>query len=1417
MRGAKEKRGAVLIVVMAVLMVLALLATTFASLQGLERQVARNYLDGVRAKQLARAGVEFGYSRLLEGLNAGQLGNPQFLKSLQYFGNDTLEVGTSPALLNVDLGIAMNPSLACEATGGSTSGPLEAPQNPTDANITPRNIWVRHPSSTTPIQVGFSGLMDSGSYGIYGDSFSLNVRDASAMIYVNDGVNESTTYGSVTRNLRRVLKRLGEAPTVGVMNLGDLIINNRPTGGYKTKRELQSILGTTNYQKVSRFITCHAWVDGNVANPVPFSGNAGVLSYYNSWFVAGTTTGTNHLYRGAPTRYRYGWRKNMLNMLVPGSPNNAVSGGSAAPGLAPATGMTHAIYGIDEVFPRWIEMTSRAPINLNSASKEVLMALLADVHGIWVVERLRNNPPSGSDTSGGWWWSGGGGANVGTWNAVGHTYDAGGIDDGDQFGFLVTSDPIKPPATSGPNSASWIADELIACRNKATGPNSGTNYAAMPFGGPFRTWRQFDLFVDHLVDELVVYDTRTDVGTHPYFCYSSSATDAYGNTGGAMASGFQLNMYRRIGSQAIADAIKANFNPNLHLNEINPDENLKRLIDKTDLVVNSTEGTFVPTGHYEIESLGRVVRPQGSPANALNSTSGNPCDLIAEFKVEAVVKLYDAMRFTSQRDFFGYDPAAAGSAVLPTETWSPTNLNYWPAGLMMGGGTVGNRSSLPNTSNCRSIEIGPEPDLGRSPEQNRWSGYIAWPTNYGDMQTPKAPGAMPPGVDDPNETACPTLSGFTNSANIMMHAHWSRSDYLSTHFTGERRNLNRFIVANEQYETYPDQLEPLPGPYDPYRPAPANPIQAPGSQNWHRLARSFRVPTYTGTGSMPNLTAETGSPLDLRIDGLYLERHSTLTYWLNNLMVTGSASYLSVAHQEYRLLYMYWMKPQFYPEMAGKPRSYWSWKKLDPRGDTFAILGKPDHDKAFPLTQYFCGSQNPSVEASAGDTWVGWMAEWAPIRPASMIYLGWAGFASYPGSFCPTQCYAEGMHGAASPTLNHNAHDAAGYATCSHPAATRRYYPGTAGVPFGNVPYYSFRNPFVSGRWMHYAWFSNGNLTQDIGPTGYRPYRRMYINGATNPGHLIKYGQGGGDVETTWPHYHIDWGRHMGSSNQVCGPGYYQPPAGQHQCCMNSNSLYSTDLNLIRIGEADKISNVPGGFASGITPPFTNFSPDCTMDEYYMMARTPDTVAGSDINDSLAIYRKGRYHLPRNPDEGLYVSPRFNLPVGSGTLRALPPPSSVAPPTGSPPAPPPVGGATTPAPKILGVNWTWAGEAMDMLATDPQGNKTLAPTVTDFNTVNSITAVPTFLKPTLECSVFVDSAWYGPYTNEYFSAVQTAGGQAVVVVSPLDLRFRFKFNWGTGSGAAPNLNSYVIATPYIDDITIYYDKGDSGFVDYHMA
>ncbi len=1341
--------GTSLIVLVGVLLIIALIVMTLASVRSMEEEFRRGFHDTVQARQLAKSGIDTAVARLRAALETGQFGAPEFQRSMQYFGRDVAERGVDAALMRVVLEESSNPSFAMEAVGGA-EGPLEAPQNPMDANATPRAVWIRMPGGDDAVQVGFSGCSDGGTHAAHGDQWVLDVRDASSMIYVNDGLGESPVFGSVTRNLRRILNRLGQA--IGVSNLGDRIIGRRPSGGYRSKRDLQTVLGKTDFGKAVRFLTTHAWVDRSVANPVPLSGDPASVAYYDYWQGGGARTGVNYLYRGSRPRFRYGWRKNFANQLLPGAPDlkfaASVAGG---PVMASPLGLDHAVYGMDELFPRWIELTSRAPVNVNTAQREVLMALVSDIHGVWVCERLRDNPPAAMppDFSS-------------AWADVGHTYDATGNDEGDQFGFLVTTDPVKPPGATGPNSSAWIADELIACRNRAISGTTKFDYARAPFGGTFRSWRQFNLFIDHLVEIGVLMDTRTNGPNHPYAAHPAppSAADKWGRNGGPVpASGYQLAIYRRLGAQAIADALKANFNPNLHLNESNPDENRNALVDKTDLIVMSTEATFVPMGYFEIESLGRVLRPgDGALTDVLDATGTKPARVAAEFKIRAVVKLFDALRLTSQRDFYGY---GAGSPPAQGES-GPAGPNYWEF-------RQASRASLPNTNNALSIEIGPEPDLGIAPEQCRWSGYVAWPTNGGEFEYPKPPGTFPPGNDDPQQRTCDLgLDG------CVMHAHFVRSDYLSHHALGERRNLNRVALdRDENNECWSDHLEPAPGPYDAWRTDPTS-----NRRNWHRLARDFRLPPAGGGGTTPELAAESGAPLDMRIDGIYLERHSTLAYMLTNEMVTRD---FAKGLRDYRVLFSYWLKPKFAPEMASKPRCYWNWKRLDPRPDCLGMYGMEAADQVHSLTHFFAASQNPGWETTrGGPVWDGAWARRFPLRPASMLFLGWSSFAGFPGSPTQSQLQAETWNGAASPTLNHHGHGSSGYAGCSHPQCQRRAHPST----LEPSPHYLLRNPLATGRWMHFAYYFRSDEAAD--PDG-QPTRRMYVNGIsgdTTPSHDISYAWGEAAAETTWPHYHVDWGRLPSDDASAVPPGAGASPAQQHQCCRNLGKLLTSERNVVRIGESDRFSVQRGGQPTAGAPPVGNFAPDATVDEYVMLAAT---VTDADRDDVVDLYRQGRYHLPRDPSEGLYISPRFDLPT-----RMLPPSSG----TGQPHEPRSV--------KLLGIAWTWAAEWVDT------SSAALDPILTDYSAIAA--SNPAVLRPVLGVAVEADGVWYAAAAHEQFAAVRAPGTGAVVTTSAAGLRIRLKFAWPPGG--APRAESFVLATPFVDDITLFFDRGDPVLVDW---
>ncbi|MHC4608002.1 MAG: hypothetical protein ACYTAF_13915, partial [Planctomycetota bacterium] len=605
--------------------------------------------------------------------------------------------------------------------------------------------------------VEFTGTMASGTYAPRGDRYLLRIADASGMIHVNDGLAYDPDH-SVNRNLRRVLNALGAQPGVDLPDLGDRILEARPPGGYASKHDLFAALGT---DRVRPFLTTHAWVDPAVAEPVPLS-EAAIDCYPVSFERPSSPDGPIH---------RHGHQKNAL-----GRP------------IRDPLRFDDGVYGLDSLHPQWIEIVARAPVNVNTAPREVLIALLTDLRGFFLDERTDSPLTPGYG-----------------WMDHRMTYDRRG-NDGDEIGFLRLTASLDAPA---------IADAIIDAR-------------------AFRSWAQFNTFADGLVPDIVP-------------------------------------------SQAEADVLKANFNPNLNLNELNPDRALHTLVDKTDLVVHSTEFCFTPMGYFEIESTGQVM-PE-----------------VAESKLSAVVRLFDAHRETTQQQFYA--------------------------------GTFGDRKSDPETNNNRAIETGPEPDNGRAPAENGWSGYLALPTIGGNLY--KRGDRKPKGelwTTFPEEDVYPGATPMPYGGPHLgssIHAHY-QLDFVAHHhrdvYGGPCEFVlpmgPRWLVAGDRASValnWEDRTERAPSPYGPV------------DGDRHRLGRAFTVPA----------EGFRYAPSDLRIDGIYCERHSAVGYW-----ITEDSSWNFNAGTV-----AFWVKPAFRPELSGKPRALLSMSRYhnhNPRRMNFS-----------PFTLYF--------------------------------------------------------------------------------------------------------------------------------------------------------------------------------------------------------------------------------------------------------------------------------------------------------------------------------------------------------------------------------------------------------------------------------------------------------------------------------
>jgi hypothetical protein len=902
-----QRKGAVLIIVLGVLAVLALLAVTFSTLQGTERQIAHNYMDTVRAKLLAQSGVQDAEAKLREYFPGRYFNtvNVRAPKPWKYWGQDPTETIEPP--VNDDIQYALNPSFAIEAD--PLKNVAENPQDPTDSNVNPKRVSIEGK------MCGLSGYQ-GGTYAQHGDQYVLRVNDTSGRLYVNDGVDGTPNgkMNSVSRNMRRILNVLGDV--LQSANLGSKIIENRPAAGYQS---MQDVLKALNYDqalfdKIKNYITVYAWVDNNVVNPVPL--NAQVAAQFQG--LTGVTFN-----RGSAPSYRAGSEIQGLDSA--GKELNygldyMQNGGDVKR-------LEVRLFGLDALNPQHIEVVARAPVNVNAASEEVITALLTGLQGFFITDRKRNAPR----------WEG----DLYLAFKMQFKYYPESISRGDEIGFLVDTFPIVNSTGTGTNgiSARRLAKEIVACRNGDRSTLGGWSYnpkggGGKWFGGPFRSWHQFNAFIDFLARAQAdggagfLVDQRQDI----FKDYEEEGVDPMG-FGGLVPSDLQ----RDYANQAIADVIKANFNPNCHLNELNPDANLFLVVDKTDLFINSTEFCFMPTGYFEVESLGRVLRPR-SPKEQDAYLGDN--EIAAQSKVTATLKLYDMYRESTQKQFY------AGSL-------SPQSSNW-------------------GTNNDKSIEIGPEPDngyfpgnlqnAGREPADNEWDGYLALPTMGGVF------GGSHGAADKQPNTLSRTMGlGKSPHLGAVMHVHFTLDHDAHDH-PGDPSEIGcqKMMPINREVYNYGDYVKGqgilgYGGPYNPTK----------GQPGYHRLAKSYRMNPDPKSGTVPQVNLSSFAPSDLRIDGAYVERHAAPAYYN---MINGQGVWdfdLAPAQG----LISFWWKPSYAPERTGKIRSMFDMGRSHARCDANVHI--------WPFALWFYPAQyNPGTSENTKPLY--WSNNMGKFNPCSL-------------------------------------------------------------------------------------------------------------------------------------------------------------------------------------------------------------------------------------------------------------------------------------------------------------------------------------------------------------------------------------------------------------------------------------------------
>ena len=223
-----------------------------------------------------------------------------------------------------------------------------------------------------------------------------------------------------------------------------------------------------------------------------------------------------------------------------------------------------------------------------------------------------------------------------------------------------------------------------------------------------------------------------------------------------------------------------------------------------------------------------------------------------------------------------------------------------------------------------------------------------------------------------------------------------------------------------------------------------------------------------------------------------------------------------------------------------------------------------------------------------------------------------------------------------------------------------------------------------------------------------------------------------------------------------------------------------------------------------------NFSGDHTLDEVYIWK---GVVVGQPGAAPDALWGASRYYKPLGggtgggATEGRFTSAALTTMVPY-TPRQLAPPSSVAAPGGTGVS----GGsmvAQPPTLRVLGMSWTWYGEVPDPKAT-PLASWDGHRFVYDYNRdgINRVPKVGGDLQVKVGAGIEDGATTYGPYYDDGFSPVLNTKSRTPSIVDPKMLKYFVQIEV-KGAG-----KPVLLASPVIDDVTIYWDDNQSHLLSY---
>ncbi len=237
-RLSSREKGSMLLIALAALALLSLYAVVFFTSMSTERSIASSYVTGVKAENVAKAGIERAVADIKQALLYDP-SNPNNFRARSWDNLDDPWRYPSTSLAS---------NLSLEQV--TSKDQLSFPNSPQGGLLDRPNGKYAYSGSLGPVAKNVEGI------------YRLKILDCNSMIYIN-AANKV--------NLKRILTNLFEKlPVPGTKSpaqWADLLVNIRPPEGFKTKKQVRELLksegdaGKQFFKVIENYVTCYAWLD----------------------------------------------------------------------------------------------------------------------------------------------------------------------------------------------------------------------------------------------------------------------------------------------------------------------------------------------------------------------------------------------------------------------------------------------------------------------------------------------------------------------------------------------------------------------------------------------------------------------------------------------------------------------------------------------------------------------------------------------------------------------------------------------------------------------------------------------------------------------------------------------------------------------------------------------------------------------------------------------------------------------------------------------------------------------------------------------------------------------------------------------------------------------------------------------------